>query len=307
MQRQFGQVDRTNPRLYHADYYGEKLHLDQNEKLNMYGVTYVLARDGYSGKITAGAVMPQKNNITIFDEVYRITILTDGLWDQIRVDHGREFYLVLYIQEKLRDQRGNPSIAPYRQTTSRANHVIERIWVELNRRVTYPLKRAVSSMVEREMINTDSEMVKYCLSTLLMKICEIGMKRFISAWNCHHLPLRGIPNLLQSRCNTTTAMHQHEIPSAEQAADDYKQQGGNLSDPHSYGFDPLEANELLFHRRNELFAERVHSSFPDIFSSLLVGNKAPFEAAIMQYISITKELSTKFILICLHVFIGNNH
>ena len=127
MQRQLGQVDRTNPRLYHADYYGEKLHLDQNEKLNMYGVTYVLARDGYSGKITAGAVMPQKNNITIYDEVYRTTILTDGLWDQIRVDHGREFYLVLYIQEKLRDKRGNPSIAPYRQTTSRASHVIERI------------------------------------------------------------------------------------------------------------------------------------------------------------------------------------
>ena len=147
-------------------------------------------------------------------------------------------------------------------------------------------------MVEREMINTDSEMVKYCLLTLLMKICEIGMKRFISAWNCHHLPLRGIPNLLQSRCNRTTAMHQHEIPSAEQAADDYRQQGGNLSDPHSDGSDPMEANELLFHRRNELFAERLHSSFLDIFSSLLVGNKAPFEAAIMQYISITEELST---------------
>ena len=63
-----------------------------------------------------------------------------------------------------------------------------------------------------------------------MKFCEIGMKRFISAWNCHHLPLpSSIPNLLQSRCNRTTAMHQHEIPSAEQATDDYRQQGGNIS------------------------------------------------------------------------------
>ena len=59
-QRQLGQVNRTNPRLYHADYFGEKLHLDQNEKLAMYGVTYVLARDGYSGKITSGAVMHTK-------------------------------------------------------------------------------------------------------------------------------------------------------------------------------------------------------------------------------------------------------
>ena len=75
-QRQLGQVDRTNPRLYHAEYFGEKLHMDQNEKLVMYGITYVLARDGYSGKITAGAVMPRKNNLIIYDKVYRSTVLT---------------------------------------------------------------------------------------------------------------------------------------------------------------------------------------------------------------------------------------
>ena len=79
----------------------------------MYGITYVLARDGYSGKITAGAIMARKNNLTIYDEVYRNTVLTYGLWEQVRVDYGREFYLILYMQEKLRDQRGNPSIVPY--------------------------------------------------------------------------------------------------------------------------------------------------------------------------------------------------
>lgn len=41
---------------------------------------YVLARDD---KITAGAVMPLKNNI--YDEVYRTSILMDGLWDQIHM------------------------------------------------------------------------------------------------------------------------------------------------------------------------------------------------------------------------------
>lgn len=143
-QRQLGQVDLTNSHLYHANYYGEKIHLDQNEKLCRYGVMYVLARDGYSGRITAGAVMSQKNNIAIYDDVYLPTVVEDGLWDQVRVDYGREFYLVLYIQEKLRAQRGNFEHVPYRQTTSRANHVIERVWVELNRRVSYPIKRAVS-------------------------------------------------------------------------------------------------------------------------------------------------------------------
>ena len=34
--------------------------MDQNEKLVHYGVTYMMARDGYSGKIVGVAVMPRK-------------------------------------------------------------------------------------------------------------------------------------------------------------------------------------------------------------------------------------------------------
>lgn len=70
IQRQLGQVDCTNPCLYHADYFSEKLHIDQNEKLSMYGVTYLVARDGYSGKISTGAVMPHENNITMYDKAF---------------------------------------------------------------------------------------------------------------------------------------------------------------------------------------------------------------------------------------------
>ena len=290
-QRQLGQVDRTNPHVYHASYYGEKLHIDQNEKLCMYGVTYVLARDGYSGRITAGAIMPQKNNIAIFDEVYLPTVMENGLWDQVRVDHGREFYLVLFIQEKLRVLRGNLSVAPYRQTTSRANHVIERIWVELNRRVSYPIKRAISAMVIRNAIDLDSEVVKFCVSVILMSLCKIGMDRFISAWNCHHLPSRGIPNLLQSHRNGTTAIHPHEVPSTQQATDDYRQQGGTLSDPKTFGSDPLAANALLCNQRDEVFSERIGTTFSEIFNQVLIGNTVPFEQAILNYILITEELS----------------
>ena len=223
----------------------------------MYGVTYVLARDGYSGRITAGAVMSQKNNIAIYDDVYLPTVVEDSLWDQVRVDYGREFYLVLYIQEKLRAQRGNFEHVPYRQTTSRANHVIERVWVELNRRVSYPIKRAVSSMVTRNIVDLDSEVVKFCVSTVLILLCKIGMERFISAWNCHHLPSRGIPNLLKSHRNGTTLIHPHEIPSTQQATDDYRQQGGTLSEPEPFGYDPLANNVILHDQRDVIFLERI--------------------------------------------------
>ncbi len=30
-----------------------------------------------------------------------------GLWDQVRVDHGKEFYLMLYVQEILAQLRTN--------------------------------------------------------------------------------------------------------------------------------------------------------------------------------------------------------
>ena len=60
-----------NPVAYYAEYFGHKLHLDQNEKLIRYGVTEVIAVDGYSSFITAKSVMPLKNNLVIYQEVFR--------------------------------------------------------------------------------------------------------------------------------------------------------------------------------------------------------------------------------------------
>lgn len=54
---------RLNPVPYHAHYFGHKLHVDQNEKLAMYGVTHVCASDGYSGKIVGFVTMPVKKHL----------------------------------------------------------------------------------------------------------------------------------------------------------------------------------------------------------------------------------------------------
>ncbi len=50
---------------------GHKLHVDQNEKLVMFGVTHVMAIDGFSKKVVGHSTMPIKNNIIIYEEVYR--------------------------------------------------------------------------------------------------------------------------------------------------------------------------------------------------------------------------------------------
>ena len=60
-----------NPIPYIAEYGGHKGHMDQNEKLVMFGATHVLLCDGYSKRILKFATMPVKNNVQIYDMVFR--------------------------------------------------------------------------------------------------------------------------------------------------------------------------------------------------------------------------------------------
>ncbi len=60
---------QTNPLPYRANYFGEKLHIDQNEKLIMFGMTHVCAIDGFSGKIVGFIILPVKNNILIYQHL----------------------------------------------------------------------------------------------------------------------------------------------------------------------------------------------------------------------------------------------
>lgn len=69
--RQRGAERLINPQPYTAEYHGHKLHMDQNEKLANYGVVHVCAIDGFSRYIPSFACMPAKNNVLIYEHVYR--------------------------------------------------------------------------------------------------------------------------------------------------------------------------------------------------------------------------------------------
>ncbi len=62
---------QLNPVPYYAEYFGHKLHVDQNEKLVNFGVTHVAASDGYSGKLLGVVSMPIKSNLVIYEDLYR--------------------------------------------------------------------------------------------------------------------------------------------------------------------------------------------------------------------------------------------
>ena len=291
-ERWLNSQERSNPSIYIAQYFGQKIHFDQNEKLIHYGVTYVLARDGFSGKIVGSAVMSRKNNKIIYDKVYRSCLLQYGLWDQVRVDHGREFYLILYIQEKLRAAgRGSTDILPYIQTTSTNNHIIERIWVEVNKRVTYPIKRIVTVMDDQRIINMDDAVEKFCVSHVLRMVCSVGLERLIGAWNNHSVPRKGVPNTLQANQNRINPITPVDVPSTVSAVSMYRQQGGSLTNPSEFGEDPLGADDQLCRRRNELWQLRCGGrTIEDIFSSLICGDTACLQGAIVTFIEVTREL-----------------
>lgn len=48
----------------------------------------------------------------------RKMILEYGLWDQVRVDQGKEWYLMLFVQEALASHRTNIHRPPHLQSSS---------------------------------------------------------------------------------------------------------------------------------------------------------------------------------------------
>ena len=51
-------IQRLNPIPYYASHFGHKLHVDQNKKLVMYGVTHICAVDSFTGKVVGFISMP---------------------------------------------------------------------------------------------------------------------------------------------------------------------------------------------------------------------------------------------------------
>ncbi|SMN01306.1 hypothetical protein SPONN_2367 [uncultured Candidatus Thioglobus sp.] len=51
--------------------------------------------------------------------ICRNILVNYGLWDQLRIDHGREWYLMIFIQQKLAHFRNNVDKQPFLQTSSK--------------------------------------------------------------------------------------------------------------------------------------------------------------------------------------------
>lgn len=140
-----------NPIPYHATFFGENLHFDQNEKLNMYGIVHVLAVDGYSRKIVGFIMLPRKNPTAIYRYLLHPVLLRHGIWQQLHMDYGTEFALVPTVQH-LAHMRVSRDSSCF-MSLSRHNHRAERLWPQVNARINYPVKRIFVRMEESQQID----------------------------------------------------------------------------------------------------------------------------------------------------------
>ena len=69
--RRSGTSQAVNPTPYHADYFGQKIHFGQNQKLIAYDIMHVAAIYGHNRYIVGTCVMPIKNDIVIYEKLYR--------------------------------------------------------------------------------------------------------------------------------------------------------------------------------------------------------------------------------------------
>ena len=93
-----------------------------------------MAVDGYSRKTVGMITIPVKNPITIYNMLMGPLLRCYGLWQQVRIDHGSEFVLVITAQQHLSHHRCKQGRHPVLLSTSRQNHRVERMWPEVNSR-----------------------------------------------------------------------------------------------------------------------------------------------------------------------------
>ena len=67
------------------------------------------------------------------------------------------------------------------------NHRVERMWPEVNQRFNYPVKSALVELTNSDRLNMEDDLVKFCVSSLMVQLAEIGLKQWADAWNCHRV------------------------------------------------------------------------------------------------------------------------
>ena len=231
-------LERQTPVPCFAPYFGYKGHSYQNEKIGQdYGCTHVLLTDGLSRLATGYASMPVKNRILIYEFVFKPALCRYGIWDQIRMDHGREFNFVIFVQQLLSVYRNGESGEPCKQTRSTKNYIGGRLWPEVNMKVNYPLKCAMNHIAANEDLNISDENLRFCFSWLMLYSSVDAVNHLLNSWNHHRVPgpagCVAIENMLAT--TRTAKVIDPSVPTTPEAVKMYECNGGVLTHNAEFG------------------------------------------------------------------------
>ena len=101
---------------------------------------------------------------------------------------------------------------------------------------------------------------------------------------------RGVPDILMMRNNRAQRIDMSVLPSPDLAVHMSTNAGGNITDPDSFGNDPISTLPNKVDLRKTAFVEKF-SSFQDIFHELVNGDSSKFKKGLLYYIDITKRLA----------------
>ena len=145
-------------------------------------------------------------------------------------------------------------------------------------------------MDDQHVIDLESDVERSCISYILRRVCMIGLRRMVDAWNSHTIPKKGIRNVLQVH-NDRTTISPSDVPSVVDAISAYREQSGRITDPSDFGQDPLSSDTALSQLREQEWS-RCSVTVVDIYTEVMCGNAQTLRDAIVKFIEITMELST---------------
>ena len=238
--------------------------------------------DGYSNYILSWSVMDVKNNVTILKENILPVIRDHNNYmpNQLSMDGGMEFRLTEYaLQLYSHTHRVDYSRTAVVRGTSRQNHPIERLWRDVNEKITFKLKWAFRDMESQRLIDMSVAKDKFVVGHLFRTMVKYGLGIFVPSFNSRNVGGGSrIPELLRLH-NTIPATPLTPLPSAEDFADIFVADGHSLTRPRvpvHLDVGP-ELLQLLFD---------VHSdNCREAYSHAVNNNYTEFSAIIMDVIA----------------------
>ena len=58
----------------------------------------------------------------------------------------------------------------------------------MNSSVNYPIKAIMNEMVHTDTLDISDDSTKFCVSRVLCRVSEYGLKMFVNSWNHHTIP-----------------------------------------------------------------------------------------------------------------------